>query len=170
MTPLRRHAALGLLVALAACQQAAAPPAAVDADADTACALDGMTLADFPGPKAQVFFENKAAADYFCDTIEMFALWLKPEQRKLVKALYVQDMAHADWRHPVGHWIDARHAFYVAGSRARGSMGATLASFAAEADARAFAQRMGGTLYRFDQVTPDMAVLDGGVIKDRAMQ
>lgn len=170
MTTPSRIAALALLAALAACQQAATVSAAIDANGDTACALDGMTLSDFPGPKAQVFFGNKATPDYFCDTIEMFATWLKPEQRKLVTALYVQDMAHADWRHPTGHWIDARSAFYVAGSRARGSMGPTLASFATESDAREFARREGGTLYRFDQVTPDMVVLDGGVIKDRAMQ
>lgn len=165
-----RLTALLLVAALSACQKAAVAPVALDPGAETTCTLDGMTLADFPGPKGQVFFENKATPDYFCDTIELLATWLKPEQQQLVKAIYVQDMAHADWRHPVGHWIDARQAFYVVGSRARGSMGATLASFAAEADARAFAQREGGLVYRFDQVTTDMVVMDGGVIKDRAMQ
>jgi copper chaperone NosL len=171
MTSHRRLTALVLFTALAACQQAAtAPPAAVEANAETTCSLDGMTLSDFPGPKAQMFLGNKATPDYFCDTIEMFAIYLKPEQARLVTALYVQDMAQADWRHPIGHWIDARTAFYVAGSHAKGSMGATLVSFAKEAEARTFMQQQGGTLYRFDQVTPDMVVLDGGVIKDRTMQ
>ena len=53
--------------------------------------------------------------------------------------IYVQDMARADWERPRGHWIDATAAFYVKGSRKHGSMGPTLASFAQEADARAFA-------------------------------
>ena len=76
-------------------------------------------------------------------------------------------MAQAEWKNPVGHWIDAHSAFFVAGSKARGAMGPTLASFAREEDARAFAAREGGHVLRFEQVTPDMAVLDGGVLKDK---
>lgn len=48
-------------------------------------------------------------------------------------------------------------------------MGPTLASFSSEQDARAFAQKYGGRVLRFDEVKPDMVVLDGGVIRDRTM-
>lgn len=138
----------------------------VEITRDTNCSLDGMPLMDYPGPKAQVFYERQAAPDFFCDTVELFALLLKPEQQKRVRAVYVQDMAQADWNQPVGHWIDAKTAFYVVGSKARGSMGASLVSFAREQDARTFAARQGGKVVRFDQVTPDMATLHGGVIDD----
>lgn len=160
--------ALALSVAaLTACRTAdSSTVAPVDITRDTNCSLDGMTLMDYPGPKAQVFYERQAAPDFFCDTVELFALLLKPEQQKRVRAVYVQDMAQADWNQPVGHWIDAKTAFYVAGSKARGSMGASLVSFAREQDARAFAARQGGNVVRFDQVTPDMATLHGGVIDD----
>jgi copper chaperone NosL len=159
--------ALALSVAaLAACGSAdSAPAAPTEITRDTTCSLDGMTLMDYPGPKAQMLYE-KGDPDFFCDTIEMFAIYLKPEQQKRIRAIYVQDMAQADWNQPAGHWIDAKTAFYVAGSKARGSMGGTLASFAREQDAQAFAAKQGGKVVRFDQVTPEMAMLHGGVLDD----
>jgi copper chaperone NosL len=164
-----RFAAALLLTALAACQNAGtAPPAPVAVTRDTPCSLDGMTLADFPGPKAQILYEQ-GKPDFFCDTIELFAVVLRPEQRRHVLAIYVQDMGQADWADPQGHWIDARSAFYVVGSKQRGSMGATFAPFASERQAAAFAAREGGKVYHFEQITPQMAVLDGGVVKDRQM-
>jgi copper chaperone NosL len=165
--------AASILVAaagLTACQQAGQkPPQPLEITRDTACSLDGMTVADFAGPKAQIFYEGRAAPDYFCDTIEMFAIYRRPEQKGLIRAVFVQDMTGLDWTNPRGHWIDARTAFYVAGSKRTGSMGATLASFATQASASAFAASEGGTVYRFDQVTPSMATLDGGVLKDKRM-
>ncbi|OIQ92257.1 NosL [mine drainage metagenome] len=131
----------------------------------TADSLDGMILMDYPGPKGQIQYDQ-GKPDFFCDTVAMFSIYLKPEQRRQVRAIFVQDMAKTDWNNPTGHWIDARTAFYVAGSKARGAMGPTLASFASESDASAFAAREGGKVYRFGQITPDMVVLDGGVLKD----
>ena len=48
----------------------------------TSCSLDGMTLADFPGPKGQIIYTT-GNLDYFCDTVEMFSIYLKPEQKKI---------------------------------------------------------------------------------------
>lgn len=137
----------------------------LEISSDSACSLDGMLLADFPGPKAQLLYEQ-GEPDFFCDTIEMFSIYLRPEQQRRVSGAYVQDMGKADWNNPVGYWTDARSAFYVRGSKRRGPMGPTLASFAQEADAQAFANQEGGKVYRFDQITADMVVLDGGVVKD----
>ncbi len=172
-SPFRRFPlfiALAGIIALSACERdkpAVIVPAEITRD--VVCVLDGMTVADYPGPKAQVFYEGKAEPDFFCDTIEMFSIYLRPEQQRQIRALYVQDMSKADWKHPQGHWIDARQAFYVVGSKEEGSMGATFASFASEADAQAFANREGGKVFHFSQITPDMAALDGGVIKDHGM-
>lgn len=55
---------------------------------------------------------------------------------------------------------------YVLGSKHKGSMGPTPALFAREEDAHAFAQRHGGKVLRFDEVTLDMAALDGGAPRD----
>jgi copper chaperone NosL len=162
----RPAAILLAAAALAACSNVADGAARpLELTRDVACSLDGMTLLDYPGPKAQILYEQ-GAPDFFCDTIELFAIVLKPEQQRAVRAIFVQDMGQADWENPSGHWIDARTAFYVTGSRHRGSMGPTIASFASEQDARALVAREGGRVLRFDEVKPDMAVLDGGVLKD----
>lgn len=137
--------------------------------AGTSCALDGMLLADYPGPKAQIHYAGRAEPDYFCDTVEMFNVYLNPEQVKSVRAIYVQDMGKADWDNPLGQWIDARQAFFVVGGSRKGSMGATFASFAQRAAAEKFVQENGGKVYPFDAITPDMAALDGGALHDSVM-
>jgi copper chaperone NosL len=141
----------------------------VEIDGATTCDLDGMLLADYPGPKAQVHYVGQAAPTYFCDTVEMFAALLRPEQVRAVRQVFVQDMAKADWEQPRGHWFDAKTGFYVVGSKRHGSMGPTIASFAAEADARSFASVHGGKVLGFAQVTPEMADLGGGAQHDTRM-
>jgi len=142
---------------------------AQDFGAATACALDGMTLADYAGPKAQVHYAHAAQPEFFCDTVELCSALLRPEQVREVKAAYVQDMGRADWEKPRGHWIDAKASFYVVGSKRHGSMGPTFASFGAEEAARRFSAEHGGRVLRFAEVTPDMADLSGGSRGDGKM-
>lgn len=156
----------GLL--LAACGEPAKPAVPLEIAGDTACALDGMVLLDFPGPKAQIHYDQDAP-DFFCDTREMFSIFLRPEQKKRIVAIYTQDMGKADWNHPESHWIDAKSAFYVIGSPRRGSMGPTVPSFALEADARKFAEQYGGKVLPFAKVTADMVDLSGGASHDNKM-
>lgn len=162
-------APLGLLSGCSeqAAQQRSLAP--VEIDRSTSCELDGMLLADYPGSKVQMHYAGVERPDWFCDTIEMFNVYLNPEQARLVTAIFVQDMAKASWNAPQGHWIDAKKAWYVFGSRRMGAMGPTAASFANEADAKAFATENGGKVLRFDEVTPDMAILDGGALHDQSM-
>lgn len=163
--------AFATLGALAACEDAGrdGTRAPMEIDASTSCELDGMLLADYPGPKAQLFYADAPAPLFFCDTVELFSMLLRPEQVRVVVVAYVQDMGRADWEQPRGHWIDARSAFYVRGSKRHGSMGPTLASFAQEADARAFAGEHGGTVLRHEEITPEMVDLSGGAKFDQRM-
>lgn len=163
-------AALLLTLVLAACgSQTSGPAVPVEIAAGDSCSLDGMLLNDFPGPKAQIHYANQPKPDLFCDTVEMFSLYLQPEQQKRITALFVQDMGAADWQSPRGHWIDAKTALYVKGSKKHGSMGPTLASFAQHADAAKFTQEYGGTVLRFDEIKPEMVILDGGANHDKRM-
>ncbi|MHB1216067.1 MAG: nitrous oxide reductase accessory protein NosL [Thiobacillus sp.] len=156
------------LTALTACEQSATPTTVVPLEIKqgTSCSLDGMLLADYPGPKAQIHYAGQTEPDFFCDTVEMFHMVLNPEQVRAVRGIFVQDIGKADWDAPRDHWIDAKTAFYVYGSTRDGSMGPTIASFALEADAAKFAAEYGGKVYRFADITPDMVVLDGGVLHD----
>ncbi len=175
MTPTRRHLLLAAcaapLAALAGCSEAgsATVVAPVEIDPASTCDLDGMLLADYPGPKAQIHYAGSAQPVFCCDTNEMFATLLAPEQVRPVRAVFVQDMAKADWEQPRGHWFDARAGYYVSGSQRRGSMGPTYASFSAEADARAFAAQYGGKVLRFAEVRVDVADLTGGTTQDARM-
>lgn len=173
MKPLRLVLVYSTLaaIALAACGKPDTPDTIVPVEigAGTSCSLDGMLLADYPGPKAQIHYAGQEEPDFFCDTVEMFNIYLTPEQVRVVRALLVQDMGKADWDVPRDHWIDAKTAYYVHGSKRHGSMGPTIASFAQENDAVKFAAEHGGKVYRFSDITPDMVVLDGGAQHDRSM-
>lgn len=160
--------AVVLLVSATACDQKATSVAPVELKPGTACSLDGMLLLEYPGPKAQIHYAN-GQVDFFCDTMEMFSIYLNPETKTQVTAIYTQDMAKEDWKQPRGSWIDARSAFYVQGSKMKGAMGPTFASFARQEDANAFAKEHGGKVLRFDQVDPDAADLTGGASQDQAM-
>lgn len=143
--------------------------APVEIDRGTSCELDGMLLADYPGPKAQIHYVGQDEPSFFCDTIELFNTLLAGEQVKAVKAVYVQDMGSTDWEQPSGHWIDAKTATYVLGSKRTGSMGPTIASFAQEADAKKFVTDHGGRVLRFADIKPDMVDLSGGAAHDSKM-
>lgn len=169
LTALTALSATGLLSACSeqtAAQQSLAP---VQIDRSTSCELDGMLLSDYPGPKAQIHYAGQERPAFFCDTVELFNTLLVGEQVRAVRAVYVQDMGRADWNEPRGHWIDATLAFYVVGSKRHGSMGPTIASFAAEADAAKFSAEHGGQVLRFAQVTLDMVDLSGGALHDTRM-
>ncbi len=150
------------------CSKKETTVAPIEMDRTTSCALDGMILLDYPGPKAQIHYDT-GDTDFFCDTMEMFSIYLRPEQKKRITAIYTQDMGKASWEHPTDNWIDAKSAYYVYGSKKLGSMGPTLASFAHNDDAEKFASQFGGKVLRFEQVTVDMVTLDGGAQHDERM-
>jgi copper chaperone NosL len=173
MKLIHRRKVMLLLAAftLAGCgrQDEAKPLVALEIDPRTTCDLDGMLLADYPGPKAQVHYVGVTEPVFFCDTVELFNTLLRPEQVRAVAAVFVQDMGKADWAQPRGHWIDAKAGFYVLGSKRHGSMGPTIASFASQADAQAFAQEWGGKLLSFAEIKPEMVDLSGGALHDSRM-
>jgi copper chaperone NosL len=162
-------APLGLLSGCSeqAAQQRSLAP--VEIDRSTSCELDGMLLADYPGPKAQIHFAGQDKPSFFCDTVELFSTLLAGEQVRAVQAVYVQDMGQADWNAPQGHWIDGKSAIYVVGGKRHGSMGPTIGSFAQEADAKKFAAEYGGKVLRFAEITPAMVDLSGGALHDTRM-
>lgn len=141
---------------------------AAEIDRSTSCSLDGMILMDYPGPKAQIHYD-RGEADFFCDTMEMFSIYLRPEQKKRVKALFTQDMGKTPWEQPIGNWIDAKAAYYVIDSTKPGAMGPTLAAFARIEDAQAFVKHYGGKILKFDEITLNMVSLDGGAQHDERM-
>ncbi|MCO1336389.1 nitrous oxide reductase accessory protein NosL [Microbulbifer sp. OS29] len=117
------------------------------------CHLCGMIIANYPGPKGQLFSKGIVGNLKFCSTRDMFAFIVDPENRHNVQKAFVHDMAVTPWDHPDEEtYVDARKAWYVIGHSKQGSMGATLASFAREQDAWNFADAEGGEVLDYDQI------------------
>jgi copper chaperone NosL len=168
MTFTRLALALSLAAALAACSKPEAAVQPLVIQTGTACSMDGMILADFPGPKGQIHYAS-GEPDFFCDTTEMFSIYLQPEQQKRITGIFTQDMAKADWEKPEDNWIDAKKAWFVVGSNKNGSMGPTIATFAEQQAATGFAGQYGGKVLKFEEVTPEMVDLTGGAGHDEHM-
>lgn len=169
--PVRRKlvGVLGLCILLPACNQTGTKTAvALEPTRETACELDGMILKDYPGPKAQIHYAE-GKPEFFCDLMEVFSMLLMPEQMRSVTGAFVQDMGKTEWKRPEGNWIDAKSAFYVAGSKKMGSMGPTLGSFASMQDAEAFVKIEGGKILRYEQVTADVLNKGGDATHDTGM-
>jgi copper chaperone NosL len=162
-------ATAGGLGTLGGCSRGEGPTtAAVEPGATASCSLDGMLLADYPGPKGQLWLAGQSGPAWFCDTTELLHALLQPEQIRTVHGAWVQDMARADWDRPQGHWIDARHAHYVLGSSRHGSMGPTAASFSTLEAARQFQAAHGGRTLAWAEIRPEMVDLSGGALHDNA--
>lgn len=156
-------AALALLLAaggLAACkEQQAAKQVPVAINKDDTCFVCGMYITKYPGPRAEAYVRGRKTPLKFGSTRDFFAYVLQPENKASLQSLFVQDTAKLNWLHPStapASFVDARKAYYVAFQPLPGAMGPTLASFAKEADAKTFVAARGGTLLRFDQVTPEL--------------
>ncbi|WVV49311.1 nitrous oxide reductase accessory protein NosL [Pseudomonas sp. NA13] len=105
----------------------------------------------FPGPQGRG--RGKGTVKRFCSTAEMLGWWLQPENHVTEAKLYVHDMGKSAWEKPDDHYlIDATKAYYVIGTRLKGSMGVVLASFSEEAAARKLASEQGGRVLRFEDI------------------
>jgi copper chaperone NosL len=127
------------------------------------CHLCGMLISNFSGPKGELFRKGITEADgdsvkKFCSTRDMFSFYLDPENKRNVTTMLVHDMSKSPWETPNdAYFIDARNAWFVAGSNKTGAMGETLASFSQQVDAQTFANEFGGKVINFSQV--DLSVL-----------
>ena len=149
------------LLLLASCdsdQVAAPPPPPVELTSDATGFYCSMTVAEHPGPKAQIFPADAAVPLWFPSVRDMFAYTMLPEENQDIRAIYVSDTGATDDYADVaeGAWVEARDALYVLGSEIQGGMGLPEAvPFADRDQAAAFAERHGGEIVSFDEVSPD---------------
>lgn len=148
-----------LLPALGACQrEAEAPPAPFAMTEEAMGRYCGMNILEHAGPKGQIILAKYDEPIWFSSARDAIAFTMLPEEPKDIRAIYVSDMARApSWDKPgAENWVDARQAFFVIGSDARGGMGAAEAvPFSTEAAAAAFVEDHGGRTVRFDAVPRD---------------
>lgn len=133
----------------------AAGPAALAGDrsqpaaSEQKCPVCGMNPAHYPKWRARTLFRDGASAS-FDSPADLFR--------------FLGNIAKYDARHAVADIvqieatdyvkrsrIDARRAFYVAGSSVRGPMGPDLPAFEQRADAEFLTRAAGGKVLNFDQ-------------------
>jgi len=132
-------------------------PAPVHIESGDECHLCGMVITRFPGPKGEAITEKEQTTYKFCSTKDLFSWILQPENSKRKFTVYVHDMSETEWNSPLDtSLIDAREAFYVIGSRRKGAMGPTLASFATKTAAHAFMKEYGGEILKYDDITLEL--------------
>lgn len=127
----------------------------------------GMNVLEHSGPKGQIILQQVLEPIWFSSARDALAFTMLPEEPKDIAAIYVSDMGKApSWDRPgAENWIDARKAFFVIGSAARGGMGAEEAvPFSSETDARAFASKNGGQVVGFDEVPKDYVLGTGAEV------
>lgn len=125
----------------------------------------GMSLMEHEGPKGQVILTTGMPPIWFSSALDTVAFTMLPEEPKDYAGIFVSDMGRADnWADPgADNWIDARSAFYVVGSNARGGMGgAEVVPFAERAVAEGFAATRGGVVKPFAELQPDEILGVGG--------
>jgi copper chaperone NosL len=128
------------------------------------CHLCGMMIAQYPGPKGELFNKDNEEVKKFCSTRDLFGFYLQPENKHRAIKILVHDMSVNPWESPEDdHFIDAKTAWYVWGSSKNAAMGPALASFANETAAKDFAESFGGMVHRFDDITLEM--LGSGAMK-----
>lgn len=117
-----------------------------------------MTIADHPGPKAQIHVAGQAAPLWFAQVRDMFGFIMLPGESREITALYVTDMsANTSWDNTNdGPWIDPKNAWFVINSKRIGGMGALeVVPFSVKADAMIFAQEFGGQVLTYSEVPSD---------------
>ncbi len=146
------------------------PPPAVELTQDAIGYYCNMVVAEHMGPKGQIHLAGTAEPLWFSSVRDAIAFTMLPEEVKSIAAIYVNDMAVADWDSPEpGSWIEARDAWYVVGSSKAGGMGAPEAvPFSKQEAAREFAGFYGGEVMAFAAVPEDF-ILGAVETPDRKM-
>ena len=132
---------------------------AVAMESTDECHICGMLITRFGGPKGEVFRKDQGGkALKFCSTKDMFSYYLDPENTRNISQLMVHDMSKMPWGSDSiddNHLINAKTAWFVAGSSKKGAMGSTLASFSLQKDAQNFAKEFGGKVLSFNEVNQE---------------
>ncbi len=139
------------LLAFAGCGEAKKRPAFAPA-ADARCALCGMVVANYEGPKAELYLKGVERPAVFCSLRDGLSFLLQPENRRRLEAFYVQTADGAT------AFLDAESVVFVIGSRFEGVMGAEPAALSTSEAADRFIEKMGGRRKTFaDLALEDLA-------------
>ena len=129
--------------------------------ADVRCPVCGMYPSRSPDWAAQVIFAN-GDAQFFDSPLSLF-MYLRDVARYSPRRSAGEIVAHYVTDVSSRSWVDARSAFYVTGSTAKGPMRAgNLPAFASQEKAREFAAQRGGKVLAYADVDAGLVAQLGG--------
>lgn len=149
-------AALSAVTLLTGAVFAASPADTLPITDKDQCHSCEMWIAKYPGPKGEVV--TKSGAVYkFCSAKCMLCTIKKQVDNPAIDGIFVHDMSKTDWEHPADDaFMDARKAWFVGGSSRKATMGKSFAPFPTKQAAEAFQKQYGGSIYTFDELTPEI--------------
>lgn len=120
---------------------------------DMRCPVCGMYPARYPEWHSHIIFRDGSIAAFDgCKDLFTFLLDIKrfdgSRSSEDVAAVFVKDFIS-------GEWINAKDAYFVAGSSKTGPMGKELIPFAGHMDAMRFHEKHGGFMTRYSEITQE---------------
>ncbi|WP_018260656.1 nitrous oxide reductase accessory protein NosL [Methylobacterium sp. WSM2598] len=158
-------AAISLMAAGCNQQRSAEAPKPAALTADAMGHYCGMNVLEHPGPKGQILLQSRIEPVWFSSARDALAFTMLPDEPKDILAIYVSDMGKAaSWAKPgAENWVEARAAWFVVGSSARGGMGVEeIVPFSDQDMAQRFAAEKGGRVLRFAEVPSSEVLAAGG--------
>ncbi len=130
------------------------------------CALDGMIVADYKGPKGQIVWKD-GSRSFYCDVREAMFSWVNPVEQNRIAKLYVQDFSGVEWGAHKDRWVEAASVSFVIDSQQKGAMGVSYVPFSVTADAAAFQQQFGGKIVALDAINEQTLAVSGALQQQR---
>ncbi len=159
------------LFLLAACENEAVIPQAVELTREANGNYCAMIIVDHPGPKAQVHEKDRETPLWFSSVRDALAYLKLPGEAQNVLAFYVHDMGKAQsWEKPQndGIWVKASEAVYVIESTRRGGMGTReTVPFSKRLAAERFVKKFGGRIVAYGDIPNDYILGDDGEYSDQ---
>ena len=124
----------------------------VEPGPETRCAVCGMYPARYPKHHSQILTKDGSTI-HFCSTQCLIRFKAAPA-KYVKKATKIK----ADWVqvYPEGGWEYAGGLYYLVGSSVNGPMGPEALPFRQKNNAEKTAQKQGGKVFRFSDLTPDI--------------
>lgn len=130
-------------------------------DPETTGYYGGQLMAEAGGPQGQIHLTRRSRPLWFASVRDTINFLGQPDEPRDITAVYVRDAGQDETGKQGGGdaWVEARAAWYVVGSDARGHHGIpAMVAFAEYPPAQDFQAVHGGKLLRLDEISKaDMA-------------
>lgn len=134
------------------------------------CALDGMILNFYIGPKAQIIWKN-GEVSFYCEAREVFYEWLDPITRKKIAKIFVENFDKSVWNAVIKYpWIEIQQAIFVIdNTKHEGAMFLSYVPFATIECAKKFQEENEGIILKEKEITKKVLQNSDAITMQRSL-